>query len=409
MYNNIKKKTNKLKGGKFNNTKKNTNYKKSSKPKHSKMTAQNKDYTMLTNQKGNWVYKFYNKEDDDTITKSKTTENRCMCVNYKSVNDFQTYDRCKNKSLKESDFCELHQNCRSYLRNFLSGYEPEYQPTTWSDKFVEGSHNCYSYFLNRQVKAIKEKCNEICAKSHKDNKKCPKDDSQCTDLKPQPGDFELIKRTGSDKTKERIYKCPNMQKKILSDNPTLIPSSFNIKCPKKYYKGAMVVDPDNTYHFYRNLLMRDYLKLSVMKEIKRYNSNSSNNKYTLKKWMDGHTGYPIIDSIATQLKNTGFISEKARFILASFLINDLNIDLYLGVEYFKYILIDYDYALNLHNWEYLKKNKIYINPIKQAILYDKDCEYIKKWLPELNDSKNNDLHNGIVDNYYPQLVKINYQ
>jgi len=251
MYNNIKKKTNKLKGGKFNNTKKNTNYKKSSKPKHSKMTAQNKDYTMLTNQKGNWVYKFYNKEDDDTITKDRTKNNRCMCVNYKSVNDFQTYDRCKNSVINNSDFCELHQNCKSYLRNFLSGYEPEYQPTQWSNPFVEGSHNCYSYFLNRQVRAVKEKCNEICLTSHKNNSKCPKDDSQCTDLKPQPGDFNLIKKTGSDKNKERIYKCPNMQKKILNDNPSLIPAAFNVKCPNKYYKGAMVVDPDNTYHFYR--------------------------------------------------------------------------------------------------------------------------------------------------------------
>ena len=129
MYNNIKKKSNKLKGGNLNNTKKNNKYKKPSKlnhskVKHSKMADTNKDYTILTNQKGTWVYKFYSKEDDDTITKSKKTENRCMCVNYKSVNDFQTYDRCKNKSLKESDFCDLHQNCKSYLRTFLSGYEP---------------------------------------------------------------------------------------------------------------------------------------------------------------------------------------------------------------------------------------------------------------------------------------------
>ena len=42
-----------------------------------------------------------------------------------------------------------------------------------------------------------------------------------------------------------------MQKKILNDNPSLIPAAFNVKCPNKYYKGAMVVDPDNTYHFYR--------------------------------------------------------------------------------------------------------------------------------------------------------------
>ena len=238
-----------IKGGKINKTQKQL-----IKSTKNKMTSKkNKDYTMLSNQKGNWVYKFYNKEDDDTmnISNNRTKNNRCMCVNYKSVNDFQTYDRCKNNVINNSDFCELHQNCKSYLRNFLSGYEPEYQPTQWSNPFVEGSHNCYSYFLNRQVRAVKEKCNEICVKSHKDNKKCPKDDSQCTDLKPQPGDFELIKKTGSDKTKERIYKCPNMQKKILNDNPSLIPAAFNVKCPNKYYKGAMVVDPDNTYHFYR--------------------------------------------------------------------------------------------------------------------------------------------------------------
>jgi len=217
----------------------------------------NKDYNMLSKINDKWVYKFYNEKDDDTVgTKdTKTTKTsktkRCMCINYQNVNDFQSYDRCEKNAVKNTDFCELHQNCKSYLRNFLSGYEPEYQPTKWSNPYVEGSHNCYSYFLNRQVRAVKEKCNEICVKSHKDNAKCPKDNSECTDLKPQPGDFDLIKKTGSDKTKERIYKCPNMQKKILNDNPSLIPAAFNIKCPNKYYKGAMVVDPDNTYHFYR--------------------------------------------------------------------------------------------------------------------------------------------------------------
>ena len=213
--------------------------------------GENKDYNMLSNINEKWVYKFYNEKDDETINKTKEKEKRCMCINYKSNDDFQTYDRCKNNTINNSDFCELHQNCKSYLRNFLSGYEPEYQPVKWSDPYVEGSHNCYSYFLNRQVKTVREKCNEICHTSHKDNKNCPKDNSECTDLKPQPGDFHLIKKTGSDKEKERNYKCPNMQKKILNDNPSLIPVAFNVKCPNKYYKGAMVVDPDNTYHFYR--------------------------------------------------------------------------------------------------------------------------------------------------------------
>lgn len=200
------------------------------------------------NEKGQFVYKYYNSNDDSTINKTVNNK-RCMCINYQTINDFKTYDRCTNMTVNNSDFCELHQDCQSYLRNFLSGSEPEYQPQLWSEPSIEGSHNCYSYFLNRQVRAVKEKCNEICEKKHKTG--CPLKDSECSDLKPQPGDFYLIKKTGTDKNKERIYQCPNMNKKILSDNPSLIPAVFNKKCPKNYYKGAMVLDPDNTYHFYR--------------------------------------------------------------------------------------------------------------------------------------------------------------
>jgi len=219
----------------------------------------NNDRLLKPNEKGQLVYSLYNSRDDSTIKDKETSKNnktsnsnRCMCINYQNINDglvSKTYDRCTNTALNNSDFCELHQDCQSYLRKFLSGSEPEYQPKLWADPYIESSHNCYSYFLNRQVKAVKEKCNEICEKKHKTD--CPMKESDCSDLKPQPGDFQLIKKTGSDKGKERIYQCPNMQNKILSDNPTLKPIEFNATCPKNYYKGAMVVDPDNTYHFYR--------------------------------------------------------------------------------------------------------------------------------------------------------------
>ena len=230
------------------------------------------DFTLLRPKKDSdreWVYKYYKEEDDDTFNNDKKSiiqqitgsiskqtkdskegkkSSRCMCINYKDVNDFKSYDRCPRQALQNADFCELHQDCKSYLRNFLSGSEPEYQPEKWSDPYIEGSHNCYSYFLNRQVKAVKEKCESICKTKHKT---CPQRDSECSDLKPQPGDFELIKRTGSDKDKERNYQCPSIQKKILLDNPSLLPIEFNAKCPNNYYKGAYVVDPNNTFHFYK--------------------------------------------------------------------------------------------------------------------------------------------------------------
>jgi len=205
------------------------------------------------NAKGEWVYKYYNPNDDSTIVKNPK---RCMCINYKSETDFNTYDRCPNPAIPNTDFCKHHQNCKSYLQKFLSGDEPEPDIQLWQDPLIEGSHNCYSYFLNRQVKAVKEKCAEICSKKYKTVEECI-DDSGCGDLKPQPGDFDLIKRTGSDKTKERIYKCPQLNSKILADNPTLIPVEFNKKCPRGYYKGAMVIEPDSTYHFYKQ--MRDGL------------------------------------------------------------------------------------------------------------------------------------------------------
>jgi hypothetical protein len=209
------------------------------------------DYTMLDTSTG--VYKYYNSKDDDTTNKKS---NRCMCIDFQDMNDFNVHKRCNNKALTNSHFCEKHQNCTSYLRQFLSGSEPEYQPEVWSDPYIEGSHNCYSYFLNRQVKAVKEKCEEICLKKHK--KDCPTVDNECSDLKPQPFDYELINQKGTDNGKERIYKCPNMQYKILRDNPTIKPVAFNQKCPPNYYKGAMVVDSGgktsktgNTFHFYR--------------------------------------------------------------------------------------------------------------------------------------------------------------
>lgn len=206
------------------------------------------------NENGDLVYKHYIKDADSTFNKNPK---RCMCINYKSINDFNTYDRCSNNALDGSDFCQLHQNCKSYLRQFLSGSEYDNDMHLWNDPLVEGSHNCYSYFLNRQVMAVREKCEEICKTKYKSIKECI-DDSGCGDLKPQPEDFWLLKNTGNDNNKKRIYKCPEMHNKILSDNPTLLPIEFNKKCPRGYYKGAMVVDSrgskdGNTYHFYKQI------------------------------------------------------------------------------------------------------------------------------------------------------------
>jgi hypothetical protein len=210
---------------------------------------------IITNSDGNGgevlLYRMYD-VDDTTHTKDK---NRCMCINYSmngntfSLKHNKNAHRCNRKVKPGTDFCNLHQNCKSFLRNYLSGYEPEYDTKLWGHPYIEGSHNCYAYFLNDVVESTREKCEEICLKNHK--KGCPKKIGECRDLIPQPEDFHLLKRDGNLTKKIRKYYCPTMEKKIMSDNKMLKKVPFTKKCPKNHYKGAMVVDPNHTFHFYR--------------------------------------------------------------------------------------------------------------------------------------------------------------
>ena len=197
------------------------------------------------------LYRMYD-DDDTTITKDK---DRCMCINYSmhgnsfSLKHNNNAHRCNRKVKPGTDFCSLHQNCKSFLRNYLSGYEPNYDTKLWGHPYIEGSHNCYAYFLDDVVDSTREKCEEICLKTHK--KGCPKKIGECRDLIPQPEDYHLLKRDGNLTKKIRKYYCSTMEKKIMSDNKMLKKVPFTKKCPKNYYKGAMVVDPNHTFHFYR--------------------------------------------------------------------------------------------------------------------------------------------------------------
>lgn len=178
----------------------------------------------------------------------------CRCVRYNNATTADGIDtidmqKCTKPVKPGTDFCPEHQNCTSFLRQFVNGYEPTYNPNDWAHPYIEGSHNCYAYFLDDRKDSIKVKCEELCLKNNK--KGCPKKDSECRDLIPQPGDHFLMNQYGNLKKKTRKYSCPNMHSRIIADNPQIKSSKLTEKCPNGYYKGAMVVDPGNTFHFYR--------------------------------------------------------------------------------------------------------------------------------------------------------------
>ena len=106
-------------------------------------------------------------------------------------------------------------------------------------------------------------------------------------------------------------------------------------------------------------------------------------------WRDGNTGYPLVDANMRELAATGFMSNRGRQNVASFLTKNLGIDWRMGAEWFESVLIDYDVCSNWGNWNYTAgvgndaRGFRYFNIPKQTKDYDPKGKYIRHWLPEL--------------------------
>jgi deoxyribodipyrimidine photo-lyase len=123
-------------------------------------------------------------------------------------------------------------------------------------------------------------------------------------------------------------------------------------------------------------------------------------------WCKGETGYPIVDAGMRQMNTTGYMHNRSRLIVASFLVKTLLIDWREGEKYFAQTLTDYDVANNNGNWGWISSGgadsqpffRIF-NPSLQGENFDKECEYIKKWVPELAT-----LHPKIIHNWETEWV-----
>lgn len=116
-----------------------------------------------------------------------------------------------------------------------------------------------------------------------------------------------------------------------------------------------------------------------------------NDEEQFRAWQEGKTGFPIVDAGMRQLKETGWMHNRARMIVASFLTKNLLIDWRWGEKHFAQHLIDYDPSSNNGGWQWsasvgadTRPLRIF-NPYAQAQKYDSDATYIKTWVPELAD------------------------
>lgn len=116
-------------------------------------------------------------------------------------------------------------------------------------------------------------------------------------------------------------------------------------------------------------------------------------------WCEGRTGYPIVDAAMRQLKYMGYMHNRCRMIVASFLAKDLLLDWRLGERYFMENLIDGDFASNNGGWGFSASTGVdpqpyfrVFNPLLQSEKFDKEGDFIRKWIPELRAVEGSAVH-----------------
>ena len=129
-----------------------------------------------------------------------------------------------------------------------------------------------------------------------------------------------------------------------------------------------------------------------------------NNDEEFKKWCEGNTGYPLVDAGMRELNQTGFMHNRVRMLVGSFLCKHLLIDWRWGEKYFAKKLLDYEMSSNVGNWQWVAGCGVdaspyfrIFNPKEQIKKFDKDFKYIKKWVPEFQSSL---YPNEIIDHKF---------
>jgi deoxyribodipyrimidine photo-lyase len=116
-------------------------------------------------------------------------------------------------------------------------------------------------------------------------------------------------------------------------------------------------------------------------------------------WKGGYTGYPVIDAAMRQLRETGWMHNRARLLCGSFLVKNLLVDWRIGERHFRHLLVDGDVPQNVGNWQWVAGtgpdaaayNRIF-NPVIQSRKFDPDGAFIRRWVPELAGLDGETIH-----------------
>jgi len=159
------------------------------------------------------------------------------------------------------------------------------------------------------------------------------------------------------------------------------------------------VSNEDTYWLLFELAWRDFFQFQFVKHgrdfftpggIRGVDKPWEQDRTAFERWASGETGIPFVDANMRELNRTGYMSNRGRQNVASFLADALMVDWRWGAAYFEEQLVDYDVASNWGNWAYQAgvgndSRDNHFNVLSQAERYDPEAEYVQTWLPELAD------------------------
>lgn len=174
---------------------------------------------------------------------------------------------------------------------------------------------------------------------------------------------------------------------------------------REFYADVMFHNP----HSYDQYLDQRFAKM-------RYADPNSDQSH-LEAWKSGRTGYPIVDAAMRQLAQTGWMHNRARMIVASFLVKDLHFEWQVGARHFEELLTDFDPASNSHGWQWTAgcgtdASPFFrvFNPITQGEKFDPNGDYVRKYIPELAHIPGSKVHqpwllvDGLAKGYPAPIV-----
>ncbi|PTL60836.1 cryptochrome/photolyase family protein [Paraconexibacter algicola] len=154
---------------------------------------------------------------------------------------------------------------------------------------------------------------------------------------------------------------------------------------RDFYAHVLLHHPDNLRHEYQER----FRKLSW-----------DDDEELLDAWREGRTGFPIVDAGMRQLARTGWMHNRARMVVGSFLTKDLHLDWRAGEAHFERLLLDAEPSQNNGNWQWIASTGVdpapyfrrIFNPVLQSKKFDPDGDYLRRWVPELADVPDARIH-----------------